>query len=448
MTAPPSESGIPHAGAGSPTRSAMPDRRGAAGNSPVAAPHQTWERWLAPLALLYGAFVFLPMLRNSFWADDFGWVSRAMDALHHPGLWLAPAKTDFRPLANLSFLLNFALSGLHPAGYYAFNLALHLAVVTLVMALARRVTGSQLAAGVAGLLFAGAVGNFGEAILWICGRTGPIADLFTLGALIFHWDALERGRPRDRMLALTCFALALLAKESAVVLLPLLLLMDWMRGTRVLDLITRRRRLYTPYLLLLAGYLVFQFMVLRAGSPILQSEYVVGPHAFFNLLEYLVRMVLPLTPTSLLMPVPAALRPMLHSVFALLMAGIPLLWLMLALRPGTPRVIRFGILWMVITLLPYVFFTYRTSARYLYTPAIGLALVLGSWAAAWWDRAGASPGGAAARRRFGIVLLIVVLGAQALVMEVIIHRRHVEQTAQDPALYRGLTDHARALGLR
>ena len=432
-------------GAGGP---AAPARPRAAGGAPSAAHAADGVRWLAPLALLYGVLVFVPMLANSFWADDFGWVDRAMDALGHPWAWLAPAKTDFRPLANLSFLLNLALSGLRPAGYYAFNLLLHLGVVMLVIALARRVTASRLAAGIAGLLFAGGVGNYGEAILWICGRTGPIADLFMLGALIFHWETLEHGRPRDRLLSVACFALALLSKESAVVTLPLMALLDWTHAGGTSRRFAVRAATYLPSLALLAGYLAFQFLGLRAGSPILKSEYVLGPHAFFNLLEYLVRMVLPVTPTSILLPVPAALRPALTGTFTLLMAGIPLFWLGLVLRRRTSRPVRFGILWMLVTLLPYVFFTYRTSTRYLYTPAIGFVLVLGAWAADWWSRSGAASPGSTARRRWAIVALAVLLGAQAVVMEVIIHRRHVEQQGQDPALQQELLDHARALGIR
>ena len=38
------------------------------------------SRLLAPLALAYGALVFLPMLGNSFHRDDFAWVERALAA--------------------------------------------------------------------------------------------------------------------------------------------------------------------------------------------------------------------------------------------------------------------------------------------------------------------------------------------------------------------------------
>lgn len=407
--------------------------------TPAALP----ERLLPPLALLFGALVFLPVLGNSFWADDYGWVSRAMAMLHHPEQWLAPTKSDYRPLASLSFLLNLRLSGIDPAGYYAFNLVLHLAVAALVMALARRLTGSRLAAGLAGLLFAAGVGHYGEAITWICGRTGPLADLCSLAALLFHWEALERGRARDRALSVACFALALSARESAVMLPVLLLLLEWARGATLRELLAPRRlATYLPYAVLLAADLIYEFGILRAGSPILQSEYVVGPHAAAHFAEYLVRMFLPVIPSSILVPVSPALRAPLQALFAVLMVGVPLLWLVVWLRSGASRAVRFGVLWMAITLLPYVFFTFRTSTRYLYTPAIGLALVL----AVAGERALRSP--SAMRRRAALVALALLLIAQAAVIQVIIRRHGAEQRAQSPTLDRDLRDQARSLGIR
>jgi hypothetical protein len=127
------------------------------------------------------------------------------------------------------------------------------------------------------------------------------------------------------------------------------------------------------------------------------------------------------------------------------MVCVPLLWAALLLRPGASRAVRFGILWMILTLLPYVCFTFRTSTRYLYAPAIGLALVMGRAADLLWIRPGPR---ATARRRTLAVALAALLIAQAVILQVVIRRHRAEQRAQDPAPYEALRQQARALGLR
>jgi hypothetical protein len=46
------------------------------------------------------------------------------------------------------------------------------------------------------------------------------------------------------------------------------------------------------------------------------------------------------------------------------------------LAKGSRRV-RFATLWMLVTLLPFAFFTWGNTSRYLYLPAIGFSMLLG-----------------------------------------------------------------------
>jgi hypothetical protein len=386
------------------------------------------SRLLALTALALGAATFLPMLGNSFYRDDFAWVERAIVAADDPARWVLLAGTDFRPLASLSFMLNLAASGLDPAGYYAFNLALHLAIVALLMLLALRLTGGDFrAAGIAGMLFAVALGNWGEAVYWICGRTGPIADLFMLAALVLHWDWREHGRPRDRVLALAAFALALLGKESAAILLPLLVLLDWVHAGRAGrgTLGPRPVAAFLPHAVLLAAYLAFQFGVWRRSSPILENEYALGLHAAANLREYLARMFVPINPGSMFIAASPRLVPALAAVHAVLGWVVPLALGALLASP-LPRPAKFALAWIPLTILPVVFFTYRTSARYLYAPSMGLALALGMAGAWWWARTAARRApGATARLRIAGAALLLVLVAQGAIVHVLL-RRHAQ----------------------
>ena len=52
----------------------------------------------------------------------------------------APAQTALsgRPIVSLSFALNYAVGGLSPAGYHAWNLAIHISAALLLFAIVRR----------------------------------------------------------------------------------------------------------------------------------------------------------------------------------------------------------------------------------------------------------------------------------------------------------------------
>jgi hypothetical protein len=350
-------------------------------------------RWLPPAALLLGALVFLPMFGHPFFRDDLGWVERARAALPRPAQWWAIAKTDFRPLASLSFVVNYAAVKLDPRGYHLFDLLLHLVDVSLLMALVRRLSGSGWAAGVAGLVFACALGNYGEAVYWISGRTGPLADAFVLGALIAHWDRLEGTGPSGS--ALFLFTVALFAKETAVVLLPLLVLLEWAHGR-----VSWRR--VAPFALLALAYVAFVFLVWRAGSGVVGGEFSFGWHVGRNLVEYIVRMFVPVARLTAGAALPAG------AACAALFA-----WL---LTRRIPRTWKFALLWIPVAILPVAFLDLRTSTRYLYLPSMGLAALIGlAWARAWAE--------APLRRRLLACGLALVLAVQVVVMQVVLARR-------------------------
>lgn len=417
---------------------------------PAEPPGAQADRLLVAAALACATLVFLPMLGHSFFRDDFQWVERAIDARPHPARWFTIAGTDFRPLASLSFVLNLMTSGLSPAGYYLFNLLLHLSNVALLMMLAFRLSGgSRRATGIAGLLFGVGFAHYGEAVYWICGRTGPIADFFMLATLIAHWDSRAQGRRKERALALLFFGLALLAKETAAILLPLLAALEWAhpaRRGRLPAAVADTARRLAPYALMLVPYLAFQFLGWRAGSPILSQEWVVGPHAVTNLLEYAARMFLPLSPSSMLVRLPRPLLPVLEGLQIALMAALPLAWIALLFAP-LPRAMKFALLWIPLTILPVVFFTYRTSTRYLYTPAMGVAMFAGMALDAWMTPPRRER--RALRRRamtaWAALLLVVVI--QAAVMGMILRRHRELERAEGAERWPRLEARARAAGI-
>lgn len=125
-----------------------------------------------------------------------------------------------RPAVLASYFLDRAVHGLRPAGWRATSLLLHLGCVALWMGLLWRLTGRGFLAAAAGALFA-----LHPATSEAVHAPGFRADLLCLFfALAFLHAFLATGRRAGiwRLGGLACLALALLAKETAVVA-PLLL---------------------------------------------------------------------------------------------------------------------------------------------------------------------------------------------------------------------------------
>lgn len=164
----------------------------------------------------------------------------------------------YRPLVVASYQLNYALSGANPAPFRATNLLLNVMAALLVFAIARRLTGSLLAAGVAGVAFA-VLPSHAESVAWISGRTDVLAAVFGLASFYVFMCACQRRSGFDWRLGTLCsvlFACALLSKEIALVLPALFLAHAWISGTGL------RRREAVRWISLLAPPLVV-YLLLR-----------------------------------------------------------------------------------------------------------------------------------------------------------------------------------------
>ncbi|MEW6732697.1 MAG: tetratricopeptide repeat protein [Acidobacteriota bacterium] len=129
----------------------------------------------------------------------------------------------YRPLTNATFALDYAIHGLQPWGYHLTNLLLHALNGWLVYWLVRRYCKKELLAQVSALLFI-AHPVHTEAVSYIAGRTELLAATFALLSWVAYCQR-ERGK-HYYWLALLSYLLGLLAKESAIVLLAVLILAD------------------------------------------------------------------------------------------------------------------------------------------------------------------------------------------------------------------------------
>jgi len=131
----------------------------------------------------------------------------------------------WRPLTSIALFVGHALGGGSPVGFHALSLALHLVATALAFLLAERLTASTRIALFVALLF-GLHPVQVEAVAWISAVNDPLCGALCLGALLAHLAWREGGSRGWPILAPTLFALALLAKESAVAWIPLALAID------------------------------------------------------------------------------------------------------------------------------------------------------------------------------------------------------------------------------
>jgi len=182
--------------------------------------------------------------------------------------WPSRPSNLFRPLTTLSFLFNYSVlgNGPRPGGYHAVNFLLHAINAALAFAVARRVTGRALVAFMAAAVFA-LHPMATEAVTNVAGRADLLATVAVLGGLLLHMEGRRRANPWPWRLGVTTVALSgVFAKESAVVLIPVIVLYDFFfppaaeagrnRLSRWLDLI--------PTYALLSVVLVVLFAVRRS----------------------------------------------------------------------------------------------------------------------------------------------------------------------------------------
>lgn len=124
----------------------------------------------------------------------------------------------FRPLRNLSYLLDFKLAGLNPAWWHVHNVLLHLANALLVYGVARILLSSGLAPLAAGLLFLTHPVQT-EVVAWVKCRDDLLAAFWVL-ATTWFWLRRRRSPPGPwHTVTLTAgFLLACLSKVQAIAL--------------------------------------------------------------------------------------------------------------------------------------------------------------------------------------------------------------------------------------
>ncbi|MBI4875598.1 MAG: glycosyltransferase family 39 protein [Acidobacteria bacterium] len=299
---------------------------------------------------------YLPGLALPFISDDYlqvhlareygpvsGWSALAGDALYRA----RATSLVFTYWTERAF-------GFSPFPFNLSSLFLHLLNTWLFYLLSRKLGLAPPASFFAAGFFAVHEGHQ-EAVLWYAAVHDLLVFLFVAATLLAWLRYCTTLRRRDYALAFGCYVLALLSKESAVAVAPVLVL-----------LAPQPRRAWRAALPFAAAAVVY-FGLAWAGR---------GSHQHFNDGTF-----------SLLAPFWITLR---NGIGRLLW-----IWGVLALAAlcfwrseGAGRTLRIAAVWMVVFLLPYSFLTYmpRIPSRHTYLASAGLAWIVACAMMALWSR--------------------------------------------------------------
>lgn len=364
----------------------------------VSPPH----RLLLGLALLLTFAAYSGTLRYQFVHDDRGQIVEN-PAVHswryapryftehvwasvYPEEWV----NYYRPVFLVWLRANDMLFDGHPWGWHLTNVLAHLVVTLLVYFLARRVTEDCLAAAIAALLF-GLHPVHIEAVAWVSGVTEPLLGIFFLAAFLCYLKKRDAAASPGRWmtLSLVFFVLAMLEKETGVILPVVIVVYEWMYGA-IPEVAWRWRRMgrraghallcALPYFTLILPYLAARTYALKGFSHIVTPlSFATLVYTWPSLAWFWVKHLLWPVRLSTFYDLPAVTRP---TLFNLVLPALGVLLALAALLYGSSRsrTFAFASAWIVIPLFPLLdlrVFLQDDFAhdRYLYLPSVGLAMM-------------------------------------------------------------------------
>lgn len=226
-----------------------------------------------------------PAIAENVYVVERGWA----EIFTRPSWWGIQTKiTTWRPLTTFSFALNHALHGLEPTGFHVANVVLHAAASVLLLAVLARLV-PWATALVAALLFAVHPVHT-EAVASVVGRAEALAAVgffaawwcFLAAEGVWRSRGDARRSPGDGrqstgdgpapfgmldVAGIAAYGLAMLAKEHAIMLLPVLVFADAL-GAPPGGLRAALRARMTRYAALLAAAIVFVVVRVRLSGEL------------------------------------------------------------------------------------------------------------------------------------------------------------------------------------
>jgi len=366
-------------------------------------------------------------LRNGFVYDDY-WLVESNPALRAPGpllhflgsglfagsrppddgVWAASSLQYWRPFIKLALLVQFRAFGNNAGGYHAISLAVHVATVLLLFFWLRArlgpgrnglgpARGGSFGPARDGSFGAARGGEFGaalgaalfalhparvESVSWVSGCT----DLWMTFWVVLGLCCWQRGTAWARRAALPAFALAVLAKETALVVPACLIIDAWANGDGWRAAV---RRTLGPVIAVATSVALWMFVLRPAGAGMFGGV----PRILTSAGLYVQRVFWPLHPSTQIGLVGADGR-FDFGAALLALGAVALLAVIaaaaLALRRPALRPWFADACWAWIPLAPVanlvaVGYSTLIAERFLALPMVGVASLAARSLRAWWN---------------------------------------------------------------
>lgn len=331
------------------------------------------------LVLLF--ILYAPALKHYFTSDDYVLLNLfasepfayfARDFLH-------PPPNRFRPLLLLIGKIQYTFMGLNPILWNLSKLLGHWVNALLIFFIVRTLTKNLWVAALASLFFAI---HFiqPEVAIGVLARDDNLLTMLVTGSILFYLGYRQKQRRWLLVLSLLLMLAALFCKESAIMILPVLIAIEFLSTEPG----SRRSKLQAllPFGLVAFGYLIIRLPAIYSQPADSLYRPALGWHIVKNYLFLLVASIADLDHRSLLEKWnqfvgsgnPKELiqsfisRPL---VLALCLA-VPLIYLTAALRG--PRPVKLMFWWAILFLGPAALLR-GTGERILYLPLAGLVSI-------------------------------------------------------------------------
>lgn len=279
----------------------------------------------------------------------------------------------YRPILRLSFMIDaqFGENNVIFVSHFS-NILLHIISVCLLFYLLLMFAVTKNVALVLSLIFA-IHPLTAHTVSWIPGRNDSLLAINVLGSVIFFLDFLKRQKRKSYIFHLLFFVLALLTKETAIVLPAIYCI--YLIIFHNIEQIKNNYKKYLLYICIWGEILFFWFI---ARYAVLQHFLGNNNYDIFSSIYHNALLLLPIL-GKIFLPFNLSTVPVLtdmHLIYGLMSLVSLILYFSLS-KNKKPKLILFGISWFLLFILPT--FTQPITSFYenrLYVPMFGFIFII------------------------------------------------------------------------
>lgn len=280
----------------------------------------------------------------------------------------------YRPIIVISFIIDTVISGTKPFIYHLTNLLLHCINCCILYFLLLLLSKNKFAALIGSLLF-GLHPLLSNAVSWILGRNDMILFLFSILSFIFFIKNQENNKVLFQVLNTFSFFVALLSKETAIIL-PILFVVYIYLFKKEIIFNKTNLTLYTSWLI---AIIIWYYLKTKAVLLTNTNTDVSISNFIYNLQQ------IPDIISRFIFPFQNQVLPT-YNIFSTIL-GIVILIILLAVifikKTYKNKLMIYGFLWFVLLLIPGMFVRLLNKPDYfdyldcrIYLPIIGLIIAL------------------------------------------------------------------------